>query len=88
MMLAHHTADRPKGQRGVSNVRNYKHYIKRDKESKVFAAVACLIVLALIAMIILQLCGMFDEPLWKPDMEFPLANANVSWLQSFHGGVF
>ena len=69
-------------------MKSYKHYTKFEKESKFLAAASFLAMLLLIVLIIMQLCGMFDEPLWKPDMEFPLANANVSWLQSFHGGVF
>ena len=69
-------------------MRNYKHYIKREKESKVFAVFALIVLLMLVALIILQMCGMFDEPLWKPDVSYPMVNTNISWLQSFHGGVF
>ena len=47
-----------------------------------------IIVAAMIALGVLTLMGMFDEPLWKPDKVYPLANANISWMQSFHGGVF
>ena len=24
---------------------------------------------------------------WEPDCEYPLANANISWLQTYYGGT-
>lgn len=78
----------PTGQKGVSDMRNYKHYNKRDKESKVFAAVCMFAMLLLIALCVLQLCGMFDEPMWKPAAEYPMVNTNISWQQTWaFGGV-
>jgi hypothetical protein len=69
-------------------MRNYKHYIKRDKESKVFAIVSLVVLLIIIAWFALDSAGMFDEPLWKPTAEYPLVNANVSWVQTWaFGGV-
>ena len=69
-------------------MRNYKNYIRKDKGSKVFAAVALVVIMILIAMIVLELCGMFEEPLWKPDTEFPIVNTHVSWLQTWYEGAF
>ena len=69
-------------------MRNYRNYNRYDRESKVFAAVMIIIVAAMIALGVLTLMGMFDEPMWKPDKVYPLANANISWMQSFYGGVF
>ena len=69
-------------------MRNYKHYIKREKESKVFAVFALIVLLMMVVLIILQLCGMFDEPLLKPAVEYPMVNTNVSWVQTWaFGGV-
>ena len=69
-------------------MRNYKHYIKREKESKVFAIVSLVVLLIIIAWFALDSAGMFDEPLWKPAAEYPLVNANVSWVQTWaFGGV-
>ena len=69
-------------------MRNYKHYIKREKESKVFAIVSLVVLLIIIAWFALDSAGMFDEPLWKPATEYPLVNANVSWVQTWaFGGV-
>ena len=58
-------------------MRNYKQYIKREKESKVFAVFALIVLLMLVALCVLQLCGMFDEPLWKP--AYPMANQHIEW---------
>ena len=62
-------------------MRNYKNYNRYNKESKVFAAVVLVVFLVLIVMCILT-------PLWKPNVSYPMANANISWMQSFYGGVF
>lgn len=88
-MLAHHTASAPSGaERCVSDMRNYKHYTRYDRESKAFTVVAVIVLLGLIAFFALTMAGMFDEPLWKPDGSYPIVNANVSWQQTFHGGAF
>lgn len=63
-------------------------YTRYDRESKVFAVVMILVLAAMITLGVLTACGMFDEPLWKPVASYPMANANISWMQSFHGGVF
>ena len=69
-------------------MRNYKNYIRNNKGSKVFAAVELIVIMILIAMIVLELCGMFDEPLWKPDVEYPIVNTHVSWMQTWYEGAF
>lgn len=69
-------------------MRNYKNYIKREKESKVSTIIACLLVMTLIALVVLEFCGVFTEPLWEPDVNYPLVNTHVSWSQTFHGGAF
>jgi len=69
----------PTGQKGVSDMRNYKHYIKREKESKVFAIVCLLVLLVLIVWFALDCAGMFDEPMWKPIAEYPMVNQHISW---------
>lgn len=63
-------------------------YTRYEKQSKVFASVMVAIVAVMIILGVLLACGMFDEPMWKPVAEYPMANANISWMQSFHGGVF
>ena len=34
---------------------------------------------------VLTLCGVFETPTWEPDVSYPMANANVSWDQTFYG---
>ena len=69
-------------------MRNYKNYIRKNRGSKAFAVVALIVIMILIAMIVLEVCGMFKEPLWKPDVEFPIVNTHVSWMQTWYGGAF
>jgi len=68
-------------------MRNYKHYNRREKESKAFTAVVVFIGLVIVVFYILTKCGMFDEPLWKPDVEIPMVNAMVDWEQNNYGRV-
>lgn len=63
-------------------------YTRHDNESKVFAVVALFVLLCLLALVILQVCGVFDEPLWRPVAEYPMANAHISWQQTFRAGAF
>lgn len=67
---------------------HYKNYSTIDHERKVFAAVMIVILLALITLFVLEVCGVFDGQVWKPIEEFPIANANVSWEQTFYPGGF
>lgn len=69
-------------------MRNYKHYNRYEKESKGFLIVSLIVVLVLIIMLALEMLGMFEEPLWKPDREYPIVNTHVSWLQTWYGGAF
>ena len=69
-------------------MRNYKHYNRYEKESKVFTVVVALVFLALVTMFFLTLMGVFDEPLWKPDISYPMVNTHVSWMQTWYGGAF
>ena len=69
-------------------MRNYKNYIRKNRGSKAFAVVALIVIMILIAMIVMEVCGMFEEPLWKPDVEFPIVNTHVSWMQTWYGGAF
>ena len=73
----------------TAKVKNhYKNYSTIDHERKVFAAVMIVILLALITLFVLEVCGVFDGQVWKPVEEFPIANANISWEQTFYPGGF
>ena len=65
-----------------------KKYSTIERERKVFAAVMAIICLLLITWMVLEICGVFDGPVWKPDTEYPLANSNISWEQTFFPGGF
>ena len=67
---------------------HYKNYSTIDQERKVFAAVMIVILLALITLFVLEVCGVLDGQVWKPVEEFPIANANISWEQTFYPGGF
>lgn len=67
---------------------HYKNYSTIDHERKVFAGVMIVIVVLLLALFILEACGVFDAYIWKPVEEFPIANANISWEQTFYPGGF
>lgn len=58
-------------------------YIKErwKKQLPVFIAM-----LALAIMVILT--AMIPEPVTKPDVEYPMTNVNIDWLESFHNGGF
>ena len=64
------------------------------KECKVFAIVMAIILLLIMTAGILDMCGVFDrpeEPIWKPNVIYPMANAHISWLQTYYpcamGGI-
>lgn len=52
-------------------------YTKREKESKAFAIVCLVILLILLAAVILDLCGVFDPPMWAPVAEYPFCNKHI-----------
>ena len=62
-------------------------YSSIEKENRIFAAVMLLIIILILAAGVLELCGVFDnENVWEPTEVYPMANANISWEQSFHPG--
>ena len=69
-----------------------KKYCRRydgiDRERKIFAAVMMVVLVALMILFVLEICGALDPVVWKPAAEYPMANANIGWQQSFHPGGF
>lgn len=59
-------------------------YIKREKESKVFAIVCLVIMLIMLVVMIMDLCGVFDPPIWAPVAEYPMANQHIE-LRGWNG---
>ena len=52
---------------------------------KTFYTMATIIAAAVISLAWLSFGGA-DEPAW--DVCYPMANANISWNQTYHGGAF
>ena len=67
-------------------MKSYRKYNTFEKERKVFAALMAFVIIIIISWGILEACGVFDGPVWKPCGEYPMANANISWEQTFHPG--
>lgn len=59
-----------------------------DRERKIFAAVMAAVAVALLVLFVMEICGALDPVIWKPSAEYPMANANIGWQQSFHPGGF
>ena len=60
-----------------------------NKECKIFALVMVIILILIMTAGILDICGVFkktEEQEWQPTEIYPMANANISWEQSFHPG--
>lgn len=64
-------------------VRKYGRKVAYAMTQKVVMAIAILTVVAMTALNIF-----IPEPVLEPDSVHPMANANVSWLESFHSGGF
>ena len=69
-----------------------KKYCRRyegiDRERKIFAVVMTVVLTALMILFVLEICWALDPVVWKPAAEYPMANANIGWQQSFHPGGF
>lgn len=62
-------------------MKNYRHYSK-NRAGKTVPVVISLVVL--IGMIVLNLA--VPEPVLEPDVTYPMTNARISWLESYHFG--
>ena len=60
-----------------------KHSITKELKKSIPAALA---VLLLAGMVALNLC--VPEPVTEPDVEYPIANAHVDWLQTYYAGIW
>ena len=70
-------------------MKSYKHYIRYEKENKgTFTIICAVILLCLVVLAILTMCGVIDDITWKPDVVYPMANAKISWLQTYHPGAW
>ena len=59
------------------------------KESRIFALVMMIILILIMAAGVMEVCGVFgrkEEPAWKPTVIYPMTNAHISWLPTYHPG--
>ena len=73
------------GERMV-HMKNHRQYSTFDKERKVFAIVMTVILILMVALAVLTLTGEFDKEEYQHQVEFPIANTNISWSQTFYSG--
>lgn len=69
-------------------MKSYKHYTTAEKERKVFAAVMLALLVIIVIWGVLEACGIMQKVDWPATVEYPMANANVSWEQTFHPGAW
>ena len=67
-------------------MRLQRDYTTKKRGGKVFTVLMATIFLALVALFVLEVCGVFQDTAWKPDVEISMPNSNVSWEQSYHYG--
>lgn len=72
--------------KGNDDMKAHKKYTTAERKRKEFAAVMLLIMIILIVWMVLELCGILHKQTWQPDIEYPMANAKISWEQSFRPG--
>ena len=62
--------------------KNHKHYIKKETKGSII-----FILMILLAIMIGLVWNILEaEPVKEPDVCYPMANARISWEQSFHAG--
>ena len=60
-----------------------KHSITKELKKSIPAALAVLLLAGMVALNVFV-----PEPVTEPDAEYPMANVNVSWSQTFYGGAW
>ena len=61
-------------------------YIKPERKGQIIFIIA--ILLAIIIGLVWNVIESENEIQWKPDKSYPMANAHISWLQTFKGGAW
>ena len=60
-----------------------------QKECRIFALVMTIILALIMIAGVLEACGVFDGQevnVWKPTESYPMANAKISWNQTYYPG--
>lgn len=63
-------------------------YIKNNRNSKVTIIFSVILLVIVVAWVWLETAQARERDTIKPDGEFPMVNANVSWEQTWHKGAW
>ena len=66
-------------------MKSYKHYIKKETKGQIIFIIFLLIAIAA-GLIWNAIEESNQPPAWQTS--YPMANANISWEQTFHGGAW
>lgn len=61
------------------------HYNTNENERKVFAVFVVIFLAVVITAAVLLICGVFDEPAWKPVASYPMTNQHIVWTYAGRG---
>ena len=58
------------------------------RESRIFVVVMVIVLILILTAGVMDSCGVFnkEEEVWKPTVSYPMANAHISWVQTFYDG--
>ncbi len=70
-------------ERSFTRMKSYKHYIKKETKGQIIFIIFLLIAIA--AGLIWNAIEL-DRNTLKPDAVYPMANASISWEQTFASG--
>ena len=73
-------------QEGAERITSMRKYIREEGKNKGFLVALAIVLMMLVIWYALEVCGVFDMPVWKPGEAIPIANANISWEQTFYPG--
>jgi len=60
-------------------MKSCKHYIRDKKENKGFIITAVIVLILLTALMVMTICGVFEDLIWKPGVVYPMANQHIEW---------
>lgn len=64
--------------------KNHKHYIKPERKGQIIFIV-CILLAILIGLAWVMIEDANDQK-WQPAEVYPMANAHISWEQTYHPG--
>ena len=55
------------------------NYNTNQNEKKAFTVFLVIFLAVVITAAVLMICGVFDEPAWKPAAVYPMTNQRITW---------